>query len=116
VNIVLNDSDGISGAPCFAATRVPIQILLDHLKHGGTREDFLEGALLLQRTNRLNNSWNSPASELLPAGIDWMGVSILALVSCHSPTRNAKNTARSREPWTTLITWIGFTSQRYAIT
>jgi uncharacterized protein (DUF433 family) len=33
----------MSGAPCFAGTRVPVQMLLDHLKHGETIEDFLEG-------------------------------------------------------------------------
>jgi uncharacterized protein (DUF433 family) len=34
----------MSGAPCFAGTRVPVQMLLDHPKHGETIEDFLEGA------------------------------------------------------------------------
>jgi uncharacterized protein (DUF433 family) len=34
----------MSGAPCFAGTRLPVQMLLDHLKHGETLDDFLEGA------------------------------------------------------------------------
>jgi len=34
----------MSGARCFAGTRVPVQMLLDHLKHGETLDDFLEGA------------------------------------------------------------------------
>jgi uncharacterized protein (DUF433 family) len=41
--------DRMSGAPCFAGTRVPVQILLDHLKHGDTIDDFLEGAPSVSR-------------------------------------------------------------------
>ena len=41
--VVWIDSDRMSGAPCFAGTRVPVQMLLDHLKHGKTIEDFLDG-------------------------------------------------------------------------
>lgn len=42
--VVWIDPDRMSGAPCFAGTRVPVQMLLDHLEHGETIEDFLEGA------------------------------------------------------------------------
>ena len=42
--VVWIDPDRMSGAPCFAGTRVPVQMLLDHLKHGETIDDFLEGA------------------------------------------------------------------------
>ena len=42
--VVWIDPERMSGAPCFAGTRVPVQMLLDHLKHGETIEDFLEGA------------------------------------------------------------------------
>jgi uncharacterized protein (DUF433 family) len=42
--VVWIDRDRMGGAPCFAGTRVPVQMLLDHLKHGDTIEDFLEGA------------------------------------------------------------------------
>jgi uncharacterized protein (DUF433 family) len=42
--VVWIDADRMSGAPCFAGTRVPVQMLLDHLKHGDTIDDFLEGA------------------------------------------------------------------------
>jgi uncharacterized protein (DUF433 family) len=41
--------DRMSGAPCFAGTRVPVQMLLDHLKHGDTIDDFLEGAPSVSR-------------------------------------------------------------------
>ena len=43
-SVVWIDPDRMSGAPCFTGTRVPVQMLLDHLKHGETIEDFLEGA------------------------------------------------------------------------
>jgi uncharacterized protein (DUF433 family) len=39
----------MSGAPCFTGTRVPVQMLLDHLKHGETVDDFLEGAPSVSR-------------------------------------------------------------------
>jgi uncharacterized protein (DUF433 family) len=42
--IVWIDPERMSGTPCFTGTRVPVQTLLDHLKHGDTIEDFLEGA------------------------------------------------------------------------
>ena len=41
--VVWIDPERMSGAPCFARTRVPVQLLLDHLKHGETIDDFLEG-------------------------------------------------------------------------
>jgi uncharacterized protein (DUF433 family) len=42
--VVWVDRDRMSGAPCFAGTRVPVRMLLDHLKHGETIADFLDGA------------------------------------------------------------------------
>jgi len=33
----------MSGAPCFAGTRVPIQNLIDYLEGGDAIDDFLEG-------------------------------------------------------------------------
>jgi uncharacterized protein (DUF433 family) len=38
--VVWVDPDRMSGAPCFTGTRVPVQMLLDHLKHGETVDDF----------------------------------------------------------------------------
>jgi uncharacterized protein (DUF433 family) len=35
--------DLVSGAPCFAGTRVPIKNLFDYLEGGESLEDFLEG-------------------------------------------------------------------------
>jgi uncharacterized protein (DUF433 family) len=47
--VVWVDPDRMSGAPCFTGTRVPVQMLLDHLKHGETVDDFLEGAPSVSR-------------------------------------------------------------------
>jgi uncharacterized protein (DUF433 family) len=47
--VVWIDPDRMSGAPCFTGTRVPVQMLLDHLKHGDTIADFLEGAPSVRR-------------------------------------------------------------------
>jgi len=33
----------MSGAPCFAGTRVPIQNLIDYLEGGDSIEEFLDG-------------------------------------------------------------------------
>ena len=33
----------VSGTACFAGTRVPLQILWDHLEEGESMTDFLEG-------------------------------------------------------------------------
>lgn len=35
--------DRMSGAPCFAKTRVPIQNLFDYLESGASLEEFLMG-------------------------------------------------------------------------
>jgi uncharacterized protein (DUF433 family) len=47
--VIWIDPDRMSGAPCFAGTRVPVQMLLDHLKHGDSINDFLEGAPSVSR-------------------------------------------------------------------
>ena len=41
--VVWVDSERMSGIPCFAGTRVPVQALLDHIEAGQTLGDFLEG-------------------------------------------------------------------------
>lgn len=41
--IVWVDPERMSGAPCFRGTRVPVQILLDHLEGNATLEEFLDG-------------------------------------------------------------------------
>jgi uncharacterized protein (DUF433 family) len=42
-SLVKIDPEIMSGAPCFAGTRVPIQNLIDYLEGGESIEDFLEG-------------------------------------------------------------------------
>ena len=41
--IVWINRDRMSGAPCFAGTRVPIQTLFDYLEGGDPLREFLEG-------------------------------------------------------------------------
>jgi uncharacterized protein (DUF433 family) len=41
--VVKIDPEIMSGAPCFAGTRVPIQNLIDYLEGGDSIDDFLEG-------------------------------------------------------------------------
>jgi uncharacterized protein (DUF433 family) len=43
------DPEIMSGAPCFAGTRVPIQSLIDYLEGGDSIEDFLEGFPIVSR-------------------------------------------------------------------
>ena len=42
-SVVKIDPEIMSGAPCFAGTRVPIQNLIDYLEGGESIEDFLDG-------------------------------------------------------------------------
>jgi uncharacterized protein (DUF433 family) len=42
-SVVKIDPEIMSGAPCFAGTRVPIQNLMDYLEGGDSIDDFLEG-------------------------------------------------------------------------
>jgi uncharacterized protein (DUF433 family) len=41
-SVVKIDPEIMSGAPCFAGTRVPIQNLIDHLEGGDSIDEFLE--------------------------------------------------------------------------
>ena len=42
-SVIKIDPEIMSGAPCFAGTRVPIQHLMDYLEGGDSIEDFLDG-------------------------------------------------------------------------
>lgn len=42
-SVVKVDPEIMSGAPCFAGTRVPIQNLIDYLEGGESIEEFLDG-------------------------------------------------------------------------
>jgi uncharacterized protein (DUF433 family) len=41
-SVIIIDPDILSGAPCFAGTRVPIQNLIDYLEGGDSIDEFLE--------------------------------------------------------------------------
>ena len=41
-SIVSRDPDIMSGALCFAGTRVPVQTLFDYLEGGSSLDDFFE--------------------------------------------------------------------------
>jgi uncharacterized protein (DUF433 family) len=47
--IIWIDPERMSGIPCFAGTRVPVQALLDHLEGGATLDDFTEGFPTVKR-------------------------------------------------------------------
>lgn len=42
-SVVKVDPEIMSGAPCFAGTRVPIQNLIDYLGGGDSIDEFLDG-------------------------------------------------------------------------
>ena len=41
--IVWVDPERMSGAPCFRGTRVPVEILVEHMEGNATLEEFLDG-------------------------------------------------------------------------
>jgi uncharacterized protein (DUF433 family) len=41
--VIWIDPERMSGIPCFAGTRVPVQAFVDHLEGGSTSDDFIEG-------------------------------------------------------------------------
>jgi uncharacterized protein (DUF433 family) len=48
--VVWVDSDRLSGAPCFKGTRIPVQMLIDHLAAGLSLDEFLQTVPSLDRT------------------------------------------------------------------
>jgi uncharacterized protein (DUF433 family) len=47
--VVWIDPDRLSGAPCFKGTRIPVQMLIDHLTAGFALDEFLETVPSLER-------------------------------------------------------------------
>ena len=41
--VVWVDPERMSGEPCFRGTRVPVQILMDHLEGNANLDEFLDG-------------------------------------------------------------------------
>ena len=48
-DVVWVDPDRLSGAPCFSGSRIPVQMLIDHLTEGFSLDEFLETAPSLDR-------------------------------------------------------------------
>ncbi|HEY7337278.1 MAG TPA: DUF433 domain-containing protein [Bryobacteraceae bacterium] len=49
-DVVWVDPDRFSGAPCFKGTRIPVQMLVDHLAAGFSLDEFLETVPSLDRS------------------------------------------------------------------
>jgi uncharacterized protein (DUF433 family) len=50
------DPEIMSGAPCFAGTRVPIQNLIDYLEGGDSIDEFLEDFPTVSRQQVISSS------------------------------------------------------------
>ena len=48
--VVWVDPDRLSGAPCFRGTRIPVQMLIDHLAAGFSLDELLETVPSLDRS------------------------------------------------------------------
>ncbi len=48
-DVVWVDPERLSGAPCFRGTRIPVQMLIDHLAGGYSLDEFLDTAPSLER-------------------------------------------------------------------
>lgn len=48
--VVWVDAGRLSGAPCFKGTRIPVQMLIDHLAAGFSLDEFLETVPSLDRS------------------------------------------------------------------
>ena len=47
--VIWVDEDRMSGTPCFRGTRIPVQMLIDHLAAGFSLDEFLETVPSLER-------------------------------------------------------------------
>jgi uncharacterized protein (DUF433 family) len=52
-SLIKIDREIMSGTPCFAGTRVPVQTLFDYLSHGHPLDDFLEDFPTVSREHAL---------------------------------------------------------------
>lgn len=64
-SVVRIDPEIMSGAPCFAGTRVPVRALLDYIEGGDTLDEFLEQYPTVSR--KLAVAFLEQASERLVA-------------------------------------------------
>jgi uncharacterized protein (DUF433 family) len=66
-SVIKIDPEIMSGAPCFAGTRVPIQNLIDCLEGGDSIEDFLQGFPTVSREQVIAFLEEAKARMLAPA-------------------------------------------------
>jgi uncharacterized protein (DUF433 family) len=62
------DPEIMSGAPCFAGTRVPIQNLMDYLEGGDSIDEFLEDFPSVRRDQVITFLEEAKQSVLARAG------------------------------------------------
>ncbi len=65
-SVVKIDPEIMSGTPCFAGTRVPIQHLIDYLEGGDSIDEFLDGFPTVTREQVI--SFLEEAKESVLAG------------------------------------------------
>jgi uncharacterized protein (DUF433 family) len=66
LKIISRDPEVMSGELVFAGTRVPVKNLFDHLAHGHSIEDFLEGFPRVTR-EQVEKVLNASYEELVKA-------------------------------------------------
>jgi len=64
--VVSTDPEVMSGAPCFAGTRVPARTLIDYLEAGDSLDEFLEDFPTVSRQQAVGLL--EKASDLLSLG------------------------------------------------
>jgi uncharacterized protein (DUF433 family) len=67
-SVVKIDPEIMSGAPCFAGTRVPIQNLIDYLQGGDSIDEFLEDFPTVARDQVISFLTEATDSVLARAG------------------------------------------------
>lgn len=66
-SVIKIDPEIMSGAPCFAGTRVPIQNLIDYLEGGDSSDEFLEDFPSVSREQVITFLEEAKASALARA-------------------------------------------------
>jgi uncharacterized protein (DUF433 family) len=66
-SVIRIDPEIMSGAPCFAGTRVPIQNLIDYLEGGDSIDEFLEDFPSVRRDQVISFLEEAKASVLARA-------------------------------------------------
>lgn len=67
VSVVKIDPEIMSGAPCFAGTRVPARTLIDYSEGGDSLDDFLEDFPTVSRKQAIAFLEEASERMLVPA-------------------------------------------------